>query len=142
LQFLLKMSSPHKDTYRSLLLLSLLAGSLTGCAAAAVGAAGAVGGVAYTDRGAEGDVKGNVEQVNRQATQALKSMGIQITGSELKNSGREQSISGKAGGTDVSVKMRQASAGTTHIEVIAKESTLRWNKDYAKEILAKIVQQS
>ncbi len=135
------MSSPHKDNYRSLLLLSLLGGSLTGCAAAPFGAASAVGGVAYTDRGAEGDVKGDVEQVNRQATQALKSMGIQITGSELKSSGREQSISGKAGGTDVSVKMTQASAGTTHIEVIAKESTLRWNKYYAKEILAKIVQQ-
>jgi hypothetical protein len=53
-----------------------------------------------------------------------------------------QSISGQAGGTDISVKMTQAGAGTTHIEVIAQESTLRWNKDYAKEILAKIVQQS
>ncbi len=136
------MTGQNKNAYRSLVLLSLLAGSLTGCAAAAVGAAGAAGGIAYTDRGAQGDVKGDVEQVNQRATHALKSMGIQITGSELKNSGREQSISGKAGGTDVSVKITQAGAGTTHIEVIAKESTLRWNKDYAKEILAKIVQQS
>ena len=135
------MTATNKNAYRSLLLLSLLAGSLTGCAAAAVGAAGAAGGIAFTDRGAQGDVKGDVEQVNQRANQALKSMGIQITGNEMKSSGKEQSLSGKSGGTDISVKMTQAATGTTHIEVIAKESAIKWNKDYAKEILAKIVNQ-
>jgi hypothetical protein len=115
--------------------------SLAGCAAAAVGAAGVVGGIEYTDRGAKGDVKGSVQQVNQQAKTALKEMHIHVTGNEMKGSGKEQDLSGKSGSTDISVSMTQAAADTTHVEVVARESTIKWNKDYAKQILAKIINQ-
>jgi hypothetical protein len=123
------------------LILLLFAANGGGCAAAALSAAGAVGGVAYTDRGAEGEIKGDLDQVNLRASQTLKNMGIQITGNEMKGSGKEQSISGRSGSTEVRVTMTRAAAGTTHIEVIAREGTLKWNKDYAKDILSRIVRQ-
>lgn len=127
-----------------LLGISLLLGAgigLGGCAAAAVGAGGAIGGIAYTDRGAKGDVKGDVKTVNRQATAALHEMNIRITGSEVKEAGKERTIDAKSDKAEVSVKMTQATGNTTHVEVVAQESTLKWNKDYAKQVLASIINQ-
>lgn len=118
-----------------------LTGGLYGCAAAAVGAAGTAGGIIYTDRGAKGEIKGDVPKAHEQALAALKKMNIQVTGSEMKESGKERTLEAKSGGTDISVKMTQATAQTTQVEVIARESTFKWNKDYAKEVLAKIVNQ-
>jgi hypothetical protein len=118
-----------------------VASVLSGCAAAVLGGAGAAGGIAYTDRGAKGEVKGNVDQVNQAAQSALQSMNIQVTGNEMKNSGQERTLAGKSGQAAVTVNMTQAGTNTTHVEVIAKEETFKWNKDYAKEILAKIVNQ-
>jgi len=136
------MSSKYRWDHVATFILSILfAGGTSACAAAAIGAAGAVGGVAYTDRGAEGEIKGDVEQVKRRATEVLQNMGIQITGNEMKKSGKEQSINAKSGSTDISVTMTQAATGTTHIEVLAKESAIKWNKDYAKDILSRIVKQ-
>ena len=66
-----------------------------GCAAAAVGA-GAAGGIAYSDRGAKGDMKGKVTSVNQKAETALREMGIKITGNESKNSGGEKDLTGNA----------------------------------------------
>jgi hypothetical protein len=123
-----------------LLVLAPTATAATGCAAAAVGAAGgAVGAIAYTDRGAEGVAKGEVHTVNQQSRAVLKNMGLQITGSEMKEAGKEQELTGKKTGMTVTVKMTHSTAGTTHIEVIAQESTFKWNKDYAKDVLARIV---
>lgn len=112
--------------------------NLSGCAAAVVGAAGVVGGVAYTDRGAKGDIRGNVAQVNEAAKEALQDMKIRVTGSEMAKSGKEKSLEGKSTKADVSVKMTQGPSEVTHVEVIAREGTVHWNKDYAREILAKI----
>ena len=114
------------------------ASGLAGCAAAALGG-GAAGGIAFTERGARGDVKGDVGRVQSQAKQALQEMNIQVTGNASQNSGKEQSLDGKSGNTEVSVKMNQTTSDMTHIEVIAKEGTLKWNKDYAQQILSKIV---
>jgi hypothetical protein len=134
-------SGSNKMILLSALVSILIASGAFGCAAAAVGTAGAVGGIVYTDRGAKGDVKGDVRQVNQHAKAAFKQMGIRVTGSEMKESGKEQNLSGKSGSTDVSVNMNRSGSDTTHVEVIAHESTFKWNKDYAKEILAKIIHQ-
>lgn len=111
---------------------------LSGCATAAVGAAGAAGGIAYTDRGAKGEIKGNTADVNQAAQSALKEMNIKLVGSEVKEGGREREIQGKKGGTDITVKMNQERSDTTTVEVIAREGTIKWNKDMAKNILSKI----
>lgn len=135
----------HKNTqflkYKSVVLSicgALLIGSLTGCAVAAIGA-GAGGGIAFTERGARGDVKGKIEHVNEQAKAVLQEMNIQLTGNSMKDSGKEETLSGRTGGTEISVDMSQSTLDMTHIEVIVKEGTLKWNKDYAQKVLSKIV---
>jgi hypothetical protein len=116
---------------------------LAGCAAAAVGgaAAGAAGAVAYSDRGAKSDVKGDPQSIHQKAEKVFSDMAIQTTGTQTKENG-ERDLSGKSGNKDISVQMTPAANGTTHVEVIAREGTVKWNKDYAKEILSKIVEKS
>jgi len=126
-------------SFGCVLLLGVGSLAFGGCAAAAVGAGGAAAGIAYTDRGAQSDVKGDVRQVNHQALAALQKMGIQVTGTEMKDSGKEHDVSAKSGTTDVSLKLVQTTADTTHVEVVAQEGVLKWNKDYAKKVLAQII---
>jgi hypothetical protein len=126
-----------------LLTAASLSGGVFGCAAAAVGAgAGTAGAVAYTDRGAKGEVKGNLGDIDDHTRSTFKQMGIALTGSAMRYSGDEQDLTGKYGGTDVAVQMTKSTPDVTHVEVIARQSTLSWNKDYAKEILNKIVAES
>lgn len=115
-----------------------------GCAAAPVSAAvgSGSGAVAYTDRGAKGDVQASVGDVDDRARDTFKEMGIALTDSAMRDSGNEQDLNGKYGGTDVSIQMIKSAPSITHVEVMARESTLNWNKDYAKEILNKIASQS
>jgi uncharacterized protein (DUF849 family) len=115
--------------------------SLTGCAAAAIGA-GAAGGIAYTERGAKGTAKGDVAAVTEKSRQALQNMGVQVTGSEIKNSGAQASLTGKSGSKDVTVSLNSAQGNMTQVEVVAKEGALKWNKDYAGQVLSNIVQQN
>ncbi len=135
----LKIHDFRPLAFLSLMLSTAALSTLSGCAAAAIGAGGAAGGIAFTERGAKGDVKGPVSQVNERAKEALQEMQIQVTGNSSQNSGKEQSLDGKSGSTEVSVKMSQSAHDMTHIEVIAKEGTLKWNKDYAQTILSKII---
>ena len=114
--------------------------SLSGCAAAAVGAAGAAGGIAYTDRGAKGDLKGDPSQINQNAKKVFQDMNIHVTDTSSSKAGKERSLEGKSGTMDVSVDMEQQTSGLTHVEVVAKEGTLKWNKDYARDVLAKITE--
>jgi hypothetical protein len=115
-----------------------------GCAAVAVGAvagAGAVGAVAYSQRGAKGDVKGGVEQVRRQTELTFAQMGINTTATASKNAGAEQDLQGKVQGMDVSVKIVAVSPQVSHVEVEARSGSLSWDKDYARNVLSRIVQQ-
>lgn len=109
------------------------------CSLLFVFSACAVAAVEYTDRGVKREVKGNLAQVNHDARDALEAMGIRITGTGMKNSGQEQDLTGKAGKTTVSITMTQAGPDATNVEVIAKEGTFDWNKDYAKGVLNRIV---
>jgi hypothetical protein len=127
----------------SLGVLFISATQLAGCAAAALGgaAAGAAGAVAYSDRGAKSDVKGDPQAVNQKAEQVFSDLSIQTTGTQSKENG-ERDLTGKSGNKDITVQMSPAGNGITHVEVIAKEGTVKWNKDYAKDLLSKIVNKS
>ena len=136
------MKSRHSKKYYALCLLLLAASvsEFTGCAAAVVGvAAGAGGGIAFSDRGAKSEVKGTVQEVDVRARDVLKNMNIQVTESSTKDLGKEKDISGKSGKADVNVEMTSTGPNLTHVEVIVREELLKWNKDYAKDILSKIV---
>ena len=138
-----RMAAPIKASLFALLAAASLSSGVFGCAAAPVGAgAGADSAVGYSDRGAKSDVKGDLGDVDDRARDTFKQMGIALTGTAMRYSGDEQDLSGKYGGTDVSIQMTKSAPDVTHIEVIARETTLSWNKGYAREILDKIIAQS
>jgi hypothetical protein len=88
------------------------------------------------------DLKGSVSEVNNRTQDVFKDMGIQITGTQSKESGHERDLSGKAGDKDVSVKMTDIGNGMTHVDVSAKNGALQWNEDYAQSVLSKIIEKS
>ena len=119
-----------------------------GEAFAAAVSAGAAGAIAYTDRGATSDVKGNVQEVAQHTEAVFKDMGINKTDSSIKDSGKKQEINGKVSNPnitdvkDVSVTIKSVGENQANIDVIAKKGAIRWNKDYAKEILSNIIAKS
>lgn len=120
-------------------LLSLgLALSASGCLAAA--AAGAAGGIYLTTRGAEALVEGSVDQVTARAASVMGEMGIVKEGESSEKGGDERELKGKKGDLDVTISLKRESPTTTKVEVTARESLAEWDKEYAQEVLTRIVQ--
>ena len=105
---------------RALLFTLALALPSTGCLAAA--AAGAAGGIYLTSRGAESVVEGSVDQVAGRAAAVMTELGI------------------VKGDLDVDIEIRRESPTTTKVEVTARKNLAEWDKEYAKEVLSRIVQ--
>lgn len=121
------------------LLLPLAAALLsTGCLAAA--AAGAAGGVYLTTRGAEAVIEGSVDDVAGRAEAVMGEMGIVKEGESTENQGAKQVLEGKQGDLDITIDINRESATTTKVEVTARENLAEWDKDYAKEVLNRIVE--
>ncbi|MDR3607622.1 MAG: hypothetical protein P4M08_09605 [Oligoflexia bacterium] len=91
---------------------------------------------------ASSDIKGSVSDVNSRTQNVFKDMGISVTGSQTKASGKEQDLTGKTGDKTVTVAMNEVSAGVTHVQVTAKEGALQWNEDYARSVLSKLIEAS
>jgi hypothetical protein len=111
----------------------------TGCLAAA--AAGAAGGIYLTSRGAESLVEGSVDQVAGRAEAVMNEMGIVKEGESTEDQGDKQVLKGKKGDLDVTIEVRRESESTAKVEVTARENLAEWDKDYAKEVLNRIVQE-
>lgn len=112
--------------------------SIGGCAAAVVG--GGAGAIAYTNRGAEAQVKGDLDTVAHQTRSVFQEMGIQTSEAKAEP-GKKQELRGETSKFDVTVSITPDEGDTSHVEVIAREGTIKWNKDYAKQILSEIVEQ-
>jgi hypothetical protein len=123
---------------RNLLFLLALALPSTGCLAAA--AAGAAGGVYLTTRGAESVVEGSVAEVAARAETVMTEMGIVKEGESTEDQGDKQVLKGKKGELDVTIDIDRESPTTAKVEVTARENLAEWDKDYAKEVLNRIVQ--
>ena len=92
-------------------------------------------------RGADSDVKGSVSSVRDRTREIFKQQGIVQTGSSSENSGLEQTIKGRKGSLEVEVKIQSTGKNETHVDVIAKQQgALSWNKDFAQNLLSKIIQ--
>jgi hypothetical protein len=130
---------------RSVLMLSkvslvlTLALPATGCLAAA--AAGAAGGVYFTTRGAESLVEGPVDQVAARAEAVMAEMQIVKDGESSERGGDERELKGKKGDLDVTIQLRRESPTTTKVEVTARENLAEWDKEYAQQVLERIVRQ-
>jgi hypothetical protein len=123
----------------SVLLLGL-ALPAAGCAAAAVGAAaGAAGGVYLTTRGAQSLVDGSIDQVAARAQAVMKEMQIVPDASSTANGGDKREFKGKKGDLDVTITLESRSTTTTHVEASARRNLAEWDKNFAQDIVTRIV---
>ena len=127
---------------RALALAAGVACALPGCVAATAAAAGAGTGLYLTSRGAGSVVNGSVDDVDQRARAVFAQEGIPVTGSQMENSGAKREIQGKKGDLDITVSMEQQANQVTKTEVSARKNIAVWDKDYAQQVLNKIVQQS
>ncbi len=122
------------------LMLVLAVAAAPGCVAAA--AAGAGGALYVTSRGAASLVQGQPSDVAPKVTAAFSEFQIQQTGSSTDNGGDKQEFKGTKGDLDVTVSLERKSPTTTNVEVTARKNLAEWDKDFAKQVLQRIVSSS
>jgi len=108
-----------------------------GCAAAA--AAGAAGAIYATTRGGESLVASPIDRVVADAESVMKDMGIVQDATSSENAGAKRELKGKHGDLDVTVQLEQQDSATTKVEVSARKNLAEWDKDYARQVLERIV---
>ena len=118
----------------------MLTGPATGCVAAA--AAGAAGAIYATSRGVESIVDGSIDNVAARTQAVMREMGITMEGSKIDEGGAKREFKGKQGDLDVTVQLQQQDSATTKVEVSARKNLAEWDKDYARQVLQRIVKQS
>jgi hypothetical protein len=111
----------------------------TGCVAAAA-AAGAGAGIYLTTRGAESLVESSIDQVAARARAVMSEEGIVPEASNMEQGGEKREFKGKKGDLDVTFELEQKSSKTTRVEVTARKNLAEWDKDYAQQLLSRIVE--
>jgi hypothetical protein len=112
---------------------------VTGCVAAAA-AAGAGAGVYLTSRGAESLVESSVDQVATRAQAVMSEEGIVPDASSSESGGNKREFKGKKGDLDVTIQLERESGSTTRVEVTARKNLAEWDKEYAQQLLTRIVE--
>jgi len=118
-----------------------LALALPASACLAAAAAGAASGIYLTTRGAESLVEGPIDQVTARAEAVMAEMQIVKEGESSERGGDERELKGKKGDLDVTIQLRRESPTTTKVEVTARENLAEWDKEYAQQVLERIVKQ-
>ena len=115
---------------------------LSGCFLAAAGA-GAGGAIYVTERGAEAQVASPVERTLGATRQTFQELGVTETKSSSEQEGgvEKRSLEGKTSDREIEVDLRSEGTGT-HVAVVAKKTAVTWDKDLAKKILNRIVEQT
>lgn len=124
----------------SLRLLAVLAMASTaaGCIAAAA-AAGAAGAIAYTERGANSEVNASVNTLLQATEATFSEMNIVIVERKTAENGTEVELKGNRGDLDVTVSIHQDNPPTTKIDVTAKRNVVDYDRDYARDILQRVL---
>ena len=112
-----------------------------GCVAAAA-AAGAGAGIYLTSRGAESLVDNSIDEVARRAQAVMAEEGIVPDASSTESGGDKREFKGKKGDLDVTIQLERKSTTTTRAEVTARENLAEWDKEYAQQLLSRIVEKS
>ena len=114
-----------------------IAVSATGCVAAA--AAGAAGAIYATSRGVESLVASPIDQVAARSEGVMRDMGIVQDASSTKSGGAQRELKGKHGDLDVTIQLAQQDSATTKVEVYARKNLAEWDKDFAHQVLEKVI---
>jgi uncharacterized protein DUF3568 len=109
-----------------------------GCLAAAA-AAGAGAGIYLTSRGAESVVQGSVDQIAARARAVMSEEGIVPDASSTEQGGDKREFKGKKGDLDVTIDIERKDPKTARVEVTARKNLAEWDKEYAQQLLQKIV---
>jgi hypothetical protein len=112
---------------------------VTGCVAAAA-AAGAGAGIYLTTRGAESIVESSVDQVAARARAVMAEEGIVPDEASMEQGGDKREFKGKKGDLDVTIEIERKSSTTTRVEVAARKNLAEWDKEYAQQLLSRIVE--
>jgi hypothetical protein len=112
---------------------------VTGCVAAAA-AAGAGAGIYLTSRGAESLVESSVDQLAASAQAVMSEEGIVPDAASTEKGGDKRELKGKKGDLDVTIQLQRESGSTTRVEVTARKNLAEWDKEYAQQLLSRIVQ--
>jgi hypothetical protein len=80
-----------------------------------------------------------VDQVAANAEAVMSEMDIVKNGESTENDGDKHVLKGKQGDLDVTIDIERESDSTSKVEVTARENLAEWNKDYAKEVLNRLV---
>ena len=112
----------------------------TGCLAAA--AAGAGAGIYLTSRGAESLVEGSIDQLAGRARAIMNEEGIVPDASSTEDGGSKRELKGKKGDLDVTFELEEKSDKTTRVEVSARKNLAEWDKEYAQQLLQRMVEKS
>ncbi len=118
----------------------VLALALPTSACLAAAAAGAAGGISLTTRGAESVVEGSIDDVTARAESVMDEMEIVKDGESTEQGGDQRVLKGKRGDVDVTIEIERQSPTTNKVEVTARENLAEWDKEYAEQILRRIVE--
>lgn len=117
----------------------LTVASLSGCILAAAGA-GAAGAVAYQNRGAASDIAASVDSTFVRTVNAFSALKITETGRSTDDNGATRRLTGKQGAIEVTVEMKRSTPTVTKIQVVARESAVDYDPDFARTVLDQILQ--
>ncbi len=118
-----------------------LALPMAGCVAAAA-AAGAGAGIYLTTRGAESLVDNAIDQVAGRAQAVMSEEGMVPDASSTEQGGDKRDFKGKKRDLEVTIELERKSPTTTRVEVTARKNVAEWDKEYAQQLLSRIVQKS
>jgi len=125
------------------LFVAITAVSTSGCILAAAGA-GAGSGVYLTSRGVESVIPSSIDLVASATERAFTGLGIERTGLEVDDEKNRRIYRGTGadGDTDVVVTLASEKSGSTKVEVTARKSAVKWDKDYASSIVERIAEEA
>jgi hypothetical protein len=111
----------------------------SGCIVAAAGA-GAAAGVYLSDRGASSLVEGTLPQVDARAQAAMRSLSIEVTETRAASDGSRREYRGRTAEVDVVLEL-ESRGGSTQVSATAKRSAVEWDREYARRLVQRVVEQ-
>jgi hypothetical protein len=85
-------------------------------------------------------VESSIDQVAARARAVMSEEGIVPEASNMEQGGEKREFKGKKGDLDVTFELEQKSSKTTRVEVTARKNLAEWDKDYAQQLLSRIVE--
>ncbi|MEO8088911.1 MAG: hypothetical protein ABI703_01290 [Gemmatimonadales bacterium] len=84
----------------------------------------------------------SIDTAAERARAVMNEEGIVPDASSTENGGDKREFKGKKGDLDVTIQMERKSPTSTRVEVTARKNLAEWDKEYAQQLLSRIVEKS